>query len=50
MRLEIEIFVVGNRKQRKSVNTTYVIVSYTIYGYITFFLNCLKVNINHNFE
>ena len=50
MRLENEIFVVGNRKQRKSVNTTYVIVSYTVYGYITFFLNCLKVNINHNFE
>ena len=44
------IFFVGNRKQRKRVNTTYVIVSYTIYGYITFFLNCLKVNINHNFE
>ena len=51
MRLENEFFdFFGNRKQRKCVHTTYVIVSYTIYGYINLFLNCLKVNINHNFE
>ena len=44
------LWLFGNRKQRKCVHTTYVIVSYTIYGYINLFLNCLKVNINHNFE